>query len=326
MKTVLVTGSTGCIGSNLCLKLLEMGIEVRALHRKHSNSITLGNADVDHRIGDILQPSTIHSAMKGCDTVFHTAAIVSFWRRRREEQLECNVKGTRNVVNTCLELGIQKLVHTSSIAALGFTTDTSLIDESTPFNWDEHITYKYSKHLAELEALRGADAGLNATIVNPTVVIGPRDVNLHGGQLVRDLARGRVPAYVAGGMNIVGVHDVVKGHIAAASKGKQGGRYILGGVNLSHKDVFTLVAKVLNVKPPRFQAPVLGVKLLANVCDLIAAVTSTEPWISSELISGIGMNNWSSIEKAKRELGYSPGSVEEAIRDAYDWYENHGMS
>ncbi|HTK82267.1 MAG TPA: SDR family oxidoreductase [Bacteroidota bacterium] len=325
MNRILVTGATGCIGSNLIIALLEAGCQVRAFHRNSSDLRALQDVAVERITGDIRDIDSLRSAMRGCDTVFHTAALVSFWKRRKQEQLEVNVNGTRNVVNACLELGIETLVHTSSVAALGYRADGGLIDETTPFNWDPRITYKYSKHLAELEVLRGAEGGLRALLVNPTVVIGPRDVYIHGGQIVRDTKLRRIPIYIKGGMNVVSVHDVVNGHIAAARLGRSGERYILGGVNLSHREVFEHAARVLKVQPPRIKAPVPVVQSIAKICDLFGELTHMQPWITSDLISGIGKFNWYSIDKAKQELAYTTSSIDAAIQETYEWYLNNNM-
>ena len=302
MKNILVTGATGCIGSNLSQRLLQLGYNVRAFHRTASNMMTLEGIDVEHVIGDIRDGGSLRNAMRGCDTVFHTAAVVSFWKRKREEQIDINVRGTRSVVEACLACGVEKLVHTSSVAALGYRSDGRLIDETTEFNWDPRVTYKYSKHLGELEVFSGVARGLHAAIVNPTVVIGPRDAYIHGGQIVRDTKRGRIPIYVEGGMNVVSVHDIVAGHIAAASAGRSGERYILGGSNLTHLEVFSLAAKVLGVRPPFVKIPVWGAKALGAICDIYGDITKRQPWITSDLISGIGKFNWYSSEKAEREL------------------------
>lgn len=325
MKTLLVTGATGCIGSNLTVELLKRGYTVKALHRASSSALALKGVEVEHVPGDVRDRNSLRNAMLGCDTVFHTAAIVSFWKRKRAEQMDINVNGTKNVVESCLELGIDKLICTSSVAALGFRADGHLIDESTDYNWGTDVGYKYSKHLAELEILKGVRQGLHATLVNPTVVIGPRDAYIHGGQIVRDIKRGRIPAYVEGGMNIVSVHDVVAGHIAAAIRGRPGERYILGGVNLTHKEIFALAAKVLGGRTPVVKAPVWAVKFIARAFDLIGALTNVQPWITSELVAGVGMAQWYSIEKSQRELGYQPTSVEDAMREAYEWYVENGM-
>jgi dihydroflavonol-4-reductase len=325
MKTALVTGATGFIGSHLAAALISEGFTVRAFHRKDSNALLLKNLPVEHSVGDIRDADAVASAIRGCSLVFHTAALVSFWKNKKAEQLEINIGGTRNVVEACIRTGAASLVHTSSVAALGYRRDGELIDETTAFNWDDRITYKYSKHRAELEVLDGVARGLDAKIVNPTVVIGPGDARMHGGQIVADIGRGHIPAYVAGGMNIVGVQDVVRGHLAAARRGKTGERYIIGGYNVTHEEAFNLVAQVLDRPGPSFMAPVWSVKALARVCDVYGTVTGKEPWITSELISGVGMNNWYSIEKARKELGYEPSPIEPTIRETYEWYEQHGM-
>ncbi len=325
MKTVLVTGATGCIGSNLIARLVERGCNVRAFHRNNSNLSVIEHLDLDHRIGDIRDPAVVLSAVQGCDTVFHTAAIVSFWRRMRNEQLDVNINGTKTVVEACIRSGVKKLVHTSSIAALGYRRDGELIDETTPFNWNERITYRLSKHRSELEVLKGVADGLDATIVNPSVVIGPNDAHLHGGAIVRSVARGNVPAYVEGGMNLVSVHDVVRGHIAAAERGRSGERYILGGVNLTHRDAFNLIAGVLHAKKPRVKAPVWSVKALARACEIVGELTNSEPWISRDLISGLGMNNWYTSQKAVRELSYSASPLGPVILNTYEWFKERGL-
>jgi dihydroflavonol-4-reductase len=325
MKQALITGTTGCVGSNLIRVLLKDNVEAIAFHRKNSNSLNLDGLAIEHRYGDVRDKDSLIQAIRGCDTVFHTAAIVSFWKGKREEQFEINVGGTRNVVDACLECGVQRLVHTSSVAALGYRTDGGLIDEATTYNWGSAVGYKYSKHLAETEVLEGVKKGLDAVIVNPTVIIGPGDVYMHGGQLVRDIARRRIPAYSAGGMNIVGVRDVVAGHIAAAERGKSGERYILGNRNMTHQQVFAFVAGVLGKPAPKIKSPVVITKAIARIFDFIGTVTHKQPWITSELISGLGMYNWYSTDKAVRQLGYSPSSLEDAVMESYRWYIRNGM-
>jgi dihydroflavonol-4-reductase len=325
VKTVLVTGATGCIGSNLIIELLRLGYNVRAFHRTSSNTITLKDVNVECSLGDILNKESLHKAMVGCDTVFHTAALVTFWKNKRVEQLEVNVQGTKNVVETCLDLGIEKLVHISTIAALGYRTDNQLIDERTVYNWGTRYSYRYTKHLAELEVLKGVDKGLNATIINPSIIIGARDINAHGGTIVREIKRGRIPFYPKGGMNIVSVHDVVVGMISAANVGRSGERYILGGVNMTNKEVFELAAKVLDGKAPKLEAPTWLVKTTAKVFDIFGDITGIKPPLTSDLAAAVGLYNWYSIEKAKRELGYTPTSIENAIREAYEWYKENGI-
>jgi dihydroflavonol-4-reductase len=161
--------------------------------------------------------------------------------------------------------------------------------------------------------------------VNPTVIIGPRDVRFHGGQIVRDIAHGRIPVYVEGGMNVVSVHDVVQGHVAALQRGRNGERYILGGFNMAFKEIFDTAAEVLGGRGPFTKVPIWSAKLAGNVFDLFGQITGRQPWITSELLASIGMNHWYSIEKAKRELAYVPSPIEPAFAETYAWYKKSGL-
>ena len=325
MKTILVTGATGCLGSNLVNALLSRDYHVRAFRRERSSLLALNGLDVEHFIGDVCDTSSLRRAMEGCDTVFHAAALVSFWSKKYQEQYETNVQGTRNVVDACLDLGVGKLIHTSSVAALGYRTDAQLIDETTEYNWGRSIGYRYTKHLAELEVLRGVSKGLHAVILNPSIIIGQRDVYVHGGVIVREIKRGRIPVYLHGGMNVVSVHDVVSGHLAAAERGRAGERYILAGTNFTHKEVFDLAAKVTGGRAPNVRIPVRLVQIIARISDMVAGLWGKQPWISPDLLSGAGRNQWYSVSKAERELEFHPSLIEGAMREAYEWYRQHGM-
>ncbi|MGH2567308.1 MAG: NAD-dependent epimerase/dehydratase family protein, partial [Bacteroidota bacterium] len=238
MRNVLVTGGRGFLGSNLALALLDEGCNVRILRRANSDLRAIGSADVGHCIGDLLDPPSLRKAIKGCDTVFHTAAKISYWRKERHEMMKTNVTGTRNMVHACLELGVETFIHTSSVAAIGFKTDGPLrrsgseasnpADEQNEFNWDKYdVGYRIAKYRAELEVLRGVSLGLPAVMVNPSVIIGPRDIYFRGGRIVHDVARKRIFYYTDGGINVVFVDDVVRGHLQAARVGRIGERYIL---------------------------------------------------------------------------------------------------
>ncbi|MBA4312918.1 MAG: hypothetical protein C0417_09835 [Chlorobiaceae bacterium] len=325
MQKILVTGATGFIGSNLIIELIKQGYQVRAFHRSTSNTATLAEANVEHVIGDVRDKESLRKAIRECDTVFHTAALISFFKQKQKQHFEINVEGTRNIVEVCLELDVEKLVHTSTIGALGFTTDGSLVDENTIYNWGNGIAYRYTKHLAELEVLKGMGKGLNASIVNPSVIIGPRDVNIHGGQLIRDIKNGKIPAYTDGGINIVGVEDVVLGHISAAKFGKTGERYILGNVNLTHKELFHLIASLIDGKAPKIKAPKWFVQTTVFFSGIISNLSGIELPLSPTIAKSLLAYNWCSHEKATRELGYKPKPIQQAILEAYDWYKKNGM-
>jgi len=326
MKKVLVTGGTGFIGSNLSLKLLCEGYDVRILRRPTSNLLAIDGIDVEHFIGDILDTDSLRKAMKGRDTVFHTAATVSFWSKKRDSIYEVNVQGTRNVANVALELGVERLVHTSSVAALGYKTDGSLTDETTEYNWAQlNIPYKHAKYAAEQEILKAIEKGLPAVIVNPSVVMGPRDLHFHGGQIIRDVKRGLAPLYLDSWINIVYVGDVVFGHLQAAKKGRIGERYILAGENLKTKDAFARTARIVGGLPPMIRVPFLFAKGAARACDWFAALTNTKPLITPELILAAEHETPYSVEKAVRELDYRITPFEVAVREAYEWYLEKGM-
>jgi dihydroflavonol-4-reductase len=337
MPTALVTGPTGFVGAGLVSALLSRGYRVRAYARPAWKGRQLplppgtraGGPGIPGTIetwyGDIRDADALEQAASGCDLAFHTAAVVSFRREDRDEQLSVNVGGTKAVAEACLKAGVGRLVHTSSIAALGWRDDGGLVDESVPFNWPPSLTYRYSKHLGEMEVLAAARRGLDAVVVNPSVIVGPGDRYVHGGQYVRDASRGKLFAYPIGGVNMVAVSDVVAGHIAAAERGRAGQRYILGGVNLTHREAFALVASVVGGRGPKLPVPRAGVLAIAAAAELLAALTRTAPIITRDLVAGVGRYQWYSIARARAELGYNPVSLEKSLRDAYIWYRDNNL-
>jgi len=324
MKNVLVTGGTGFIGSNLSKKLLEQGYNVRIVRRAHADLRAISGIDVEHFLGDVRDLESLRKAMRGRDTVFHAAAIVTFASRKKEEQYEVNVLGTRNVVEACLSSGIERLVLTSSIAALGHPGKGEFATEQTAYNRGMKSGYKLSKHLAEKEVLAGVGMGLDAVIVNPSVVIGERDIHMHGGQLLTAAKKGLLPFYLDGGMNVVYVGDVVRGHISAALEGRKGERYILGGHNMTHKDIFRRVAQLVGGRPPFARLPAPLLRFAARVTEVGCTIIGVAPLISSDLVAEAGLYNWFSSEKAQRELGYAVTPFDEAVLAACKWYEDHG--
>jgi dihydroflavonol-4-reductase len=325
MTRALITGGTGFIGANLTLALLARGINVRILRRANSDLRALGSVDVDYHIGDVTDPASLRGAFEGCDTVFHTAALVTFEKRKQELQHQVNVIGTRNVVDAALATGVARLVHTSSIAAIGYPQAGALANEETPFNWEGRSGYKLSKRLAEQEILSGVQRGLNAVIVNPSVVIGERDIHMHGGQLVKEAVRGLIPFYLDGGMNVVYVGDVVQGHILAAERGRTGERYILGGQNMTHKEIFRKAAALVHGRPPFIKLPIPLVKAGALVVEKISNFAGIDPIISLDMVAGAGRFLWYSTTKAERELGYTNSSFDTAVLSAFKWYRDHGF-
>jgi dihydroflavonol-4-reductase len=326
MQNVLVTGGSGFVGSNLAATLVERGCHVRILRRPGSDLRAIGALPVEHVLGDVRDRQSLDSAMKGCDTVFHTAAIVSYWKQERPLMYEVNIGGTRNVVESCLARGVGKLVHTSSIAAIGFPEDGTTADESNAFNWERYdVGYRISKYEAEKEIHRGIERGLNAVMVNPSVIIGERDVHFHGGQLIRDIYQKKIFYYVAGGMNIVYVGDVVRGHIAAAERGRPGERYILSGENLTHKEIISTIAEVVGGIKPIFRIPQSGVRMIAGVAEGVATVFGRRPWVTRELLAGSHLQYHFSCRKAETELGYTHTPFRSAVEKTFAWYRSNGL-
>lgn len=323
---VLVTGATGFLGSNLAAALSAEGYHVRILRRAASNLMAIADLDLEHVIGDLRDPEAVRSAVRGCDIVFHTAALVSYWKLQRPEMYDINIGGTLNVVRACLREDVGKLVHTSSVAAVGFRSDGSPADETTPFNWGPYdVGYRISKFRAEQEVLKGVQAGLPAVIVNPSVILGERDIHFNGGQIVRDVYRKRIFYYIDGGISVVYVGDVVRGHLAAARQGRVGERYLLTGENLTHKEILEITAEVVGGWKPLFKMPFWGAQTIAAVSETVANAIRTKPWIGKELVAGLNLTCWFSCEKAIRELGYSVTPFRTAVERTFAWYRAHGM-
>lgn len=326
MNRVLVTGGTGFIGANLAAALRARGIAVRILRRPSSDLRAIAGIDVEHCIGDVRDLASLLEAMRDCDTVFHCAAMVTFEKAKAEEQLAVNIGGTRNVVDACIRCGVQKLIHTSSVAAIGYPqSEGEPATEETLFHWNRTVGYKYSKHRAELEVLRRVQQGLFAVMVNPSVVVGERDIHFHGGDIIRRVKRWQVPAYIEGGMNVVYVGDVVQGMIAAAQCGRRGERYILGGENLTHKEIFRRTARIVGGLPPLVKLPLPALRAAAAFIEWFSNVLGVQPLLTPDLIAGAGRFNWYSSAKAQRELGYTITPFDEAIARAYRWYREAGL-
>jgi dihydroflavonol-4-reductase len=326
VKNVLVTGGSGFIGSNLATALLEEGCNVRILCRRDSDLRALGRLEVERTIGDVREKDSLRAAIKGCDTVFHTAATISYWKKERARMFDVNVLGTRNVVEACLELGVRRLVHTSSTAAIGFPENGDIADETNRFNWDPYdVGYRISKHKAEAEVQRGITMGLDAVIVNPSIVIGPRDIHFHGGQLIRDIHARKIFYSIEGEMSLAYVDDIVRGHILAAWYGRTGERYILCGENHSRHDVIAIIAEVVGGIKPLFRMPAASVKIIAAIAETVAAITRRQPWVTRELLAGSDLKYHFSCRKAQTELGYEFIPLRDAVEKTYRWYKEHNM-
>ncbi len=322
---VLVTGGTGFIGSNLVVALIRHGYSVRVLRRAQSDLIALNGLPVEYAIGELLDPRSVRQAVEGCDWVFHVASLSSYWRSTRQQVYRVNIEGTRTIIQACLDARVKRVVYTSSAAAIGIPPSGTLGTEETIFDArSARFAYADSKHLAEGQIQDAVARGLDAVIVNPATVIGARDHYMISGSIIIEFLRGRLIAVPPGGMCVADVDAVVEGHLAAIERGRVGERYILGGENLSHRQIAAIVAQVVQRPPPRLTAPVWLLGPIATLVDGFNAVSRLPPIVNGDQIRLGGFNFFFDSTKAVRELDYPLLPFRGAVEKAYHWYRTHG--
>lgn len=322
---VLVTGATGFVGSAVCRHLLRQGFAVRALHRPASDLTALQSLGVERVVGDILDPQSLLPAAAGARRVFHVAAQAAYWRQPPAQVIRAAVEGTRHVVEACLRAGVERLVLTSSLAALGVPHGRELLTEAHVFNLPAaRFPYGYAKRQAEIEAVQRAGAALEVVIVNPSIVLGAGDAHQISGSLVVQAARGRTFLYTGGGTNIVHIDDVAAGHLAAAERGRHGERYILGGENLTHRELFTLLAEIVGGPRPWLRLPDAAIGPAAALIDLARGVLPV-PLDGNQLrLSRYRL--FCDTTRSRGELGlHQPRSARQAIVEALAWYRAQGV-
>jgi dihydroflavonol-4-reductase len=322
--TTLVTGATGFVGSAVARALVNRGTPVRVLVRRGSSLRLLEQLAVETVTGDLNDPPSCRAALEGCDALFHVAADYRLWARDPSEIYDSNVGGTRNLMSA-IGPEVERVIYTSTVATVAVPRDR-LPDETTDASIDEMIGhYKRSKFEAERIAVDAARRGLPIVIVNPTTPVGPGDWRpTPTGAVIVDFLRRRLPAYVQTGLNIVPVEDVARGHLLAAERGRFRERYILGGVNLTFKELLDALARVSGLRAPRVRLPWHAALALGHIDRLIASLQHHEPRIPLEGVRMARHRMWVSSAKAERELGFRPGSVDEALERAVRWYREHG--
>lgn len=325
--TTLVTGATGFVGSHVTRHLVSAGYPVRILIRKKSNLQAVEALPVEPVEGDLQDGGSLERAMKGVRRVFHVAADYRLWTRDSQEIYRTNVEGTRSLFEAASRAGVERIVYTSTVATMAVPkSGDALPNEETHATLEQMIGhYKRSKFLAELEAIKAAGAGIPVVIVNPTAPVGPADWKpTPTGRIIVDFLNGKMPAYVDTGLNVAPVEEVAAGHLLAAEKGRIGERYILGGRNMTLKEILGALAAIAGRRAPRFKLPHV-VALAAGYADeWYSRLAGREPQIPVEGVRMSRHRMFVSTGKAERELGYRPGSVEAALERAVRWYEAHG--
>ncbi len=327
MDTAFVTGGTGFLGANLVRLLLEKGLRVKALARKGSNRKNLDGLAVDIVEGGLLDKEALRAGCRGARYVFHLAADYRLWVADPKEMYAANVDGTINVVRAAGESACERIVVCSSVAAVMPPHRKVPVDESSAYACVDDIVsdYKKSKFLAEQAALDLARAGLPVVVVNPAAPIGPYDIKpTPTGRIVVDSMNGRMPSYIDTGMNIVHVRDAAMGHYLAALKGRVGQRYILGGENLTLKQVLDTLAEVTGLPGPSFRTPYAVAYAFGALDTARARVFGGEPFAPLDAVRMAKHYMWFSSAKAERELGYTFVPAKQALADAAKWFSANG--
>jgi len=322
-----VTGATGFVGSHVARVLAEHGADLRLLVRAQSDPRNIEQLNADRVIGDLCDPASLDKAISGCEVVFHVAADYRLWVRDPEQMYRANVEGTRAILNAAKKNGVRRVVYTSSVATMGFTGNGHPADENSPVSLDNMIgPYKRSKFMAEQVAVEAARSGMDVVVVNPTTPVGERDIKpTPTGRIVVDFLKKKFPAYVDTGLNLVDVHECAHGHVAALEKGRTGERYILGGENLTLKQILDKLAAITGLPSPKIRVPYVMALATGVVDELVTGrLRGREPRATIDAVRMGRKKMFVCSAKAERELGWKPVPVDAALHRAVDWFRSNG--
>ena len=326
---VFLTGATGFIGSHVAHELVRCGAGVRILLRAASPIENLGGLAVETFDGDLLRPESLRRGIAGCDAVMHLAADYRLWVTDPKQMYAVNVDGTRELLRMAREENVPRVVYTSSVATMGFHSGGSIVDEETPVSLKNMIGhYKRSKYLAEQEAIAAARGGQTVIILNPTTPIGSNDIKpTPTGRIIVDFLNRKFPAYVDTGLNLVDVKQVAKTHVDSLTTGRSGERYILGGENLTLKQILDKMAAITRLPSPALRVPHALAMLFACYDQTITGkLRGREPRATVEAVRMGKKKMFASSSKAQRELGFQAVPVDGALRAAIDWFRAHGYA
>jgi dihydroflavonol-4-reductase len=324
-----VTGATGFVGSHVARLLGEQGADLRLLVRRHSRLDNVAQLKAELVTGDLSDADSLRKGMQGCDAVFHVAADYRLWTPDPQPMYAANVEGTEQVIRAAQAAGVRRIVYTSSVATMGFKREPQAVNEETPVAEGDMIGhYKRSKFMAEQIAIRMAQQGAPVVIVNPSTPIGEQDIKpTPTGRIVVDFLNRKFPAYVETGLNLVDVNDAARGHLLALEKGRIGERYILGGENLTLKQILDVLAGITGLPSPSVKLP-YAVAFVSGIFDTFftGVLMNREPRVTLDSVRMGRKMMWASSAKAQRELGYQPVPVRDALRRAAEWFVAHGYA
>ena len=324
--TVLVTGATGFVGAAVARRLVADGRTVRVLVRARSDRRNLDALPVDVVMGDLTDPGSLARALAGCDGLFHVAAEYQLWVKDPVAMYRANVEGTRAIMLAADRAGVRRIVYTSSVATLGVNSDGSPANEETPSSLCDMIGhYKRSKFMAEEIVRELAASGHPIVIVNPSTPVGPGDIKpTPTGRLIVDALAGGMPAYVDTGLNVVHVDDVAEGHVLAYDRGTIGRRYVLGGTDMTLREILTECATIAGRRPPSLRLPHTVIMPLAYLAEGWSRVTGRPPRTTVDGVRLSRKRMFFSSARAEHELGYRARDARDALRDAAIWFDTHG--
>ncbi len=326
---VFITGATGFVGSHVAAAYAAQGAQLRLLTRSTSSLDALRELNAEIVQGDLRQPEQLRSALEGCDALVHVAADYRLWVPDPAEMYKSNVDGTRELLHIAREAGVRRVVYTSSVATMGFTKTTTIVNEATPVSEAEMIGhYKRSKWQAEQEAIAAARTGQHVMILNPTTPIGPADRKpTPTGRIIVDFLKGKFPAYVETGLNLVDVSEVARMHVVALERGTAGERYILGGENLTLKQILDKMAAISGLPSPTMKVPHAVAMAFAFFDETITGkLRGKEPRATVEAVRMGRKMMWASSSKAETDLGFQVLPVYHALRAAMEWFVANGYA
>lgn len=322
-----VTGATGFVGSHVARVLHEQGADLRLLVRSSSNTKNIADLKADLVSGDLRDAVSIEKAISGCEVVFHVAADYRLWVRDPQEMYRANVEGTKTILDSARRNNVRRVIYTSSVATMGFTSNGQPATEKSPVSIDNMIgPYKRSKFMAEQVAIDAARSGFDVVIVNPTTPVGEGDLKpTPTGRIILDFLKRKFPAYVDTGLNLVDVRECALGHIAALEKGTAGERYILGGENLTLKQILDKLGAITGLPSPKVRVP-YALALATGVVDEIVngRIRGREPRATIDAVRMGRKKMFVSSAKAEVELGWKIVAVDDALRRAAEWFKQNG--